>query len=138
MTGRRCSWGGRGRGRAGCWWRSDRRRTGRLKSTAVNRTKERTNDTPLRGNKSKDLKGNEGGSGLLFAAKYLSILGETSWAQPARDPVHLNRKLTATALSVQYRVTLAVAHLGWVDFGLDVPSSCPASSAKLPTGQVVK
>ena len=36
------------------------------------------------------------------------------------------------ALRPQYRVTLVVVILGWVDLDFDVKSSCPAGSAKLP------
>ena len=34
--------------------------------------------------------------------------------------------------ATEYRVTLVVADLGWVDFDSDVPSSCPAAQPVLP------
>ena len=37
-----------------------------------------------------------------------------------------------------HRVTLMVAHLGWVAFGLDVPPSCPAAQPVLPNSHLPK
>ena len=40
--------------------------------------------------------------------------------------------VTVCNLQTQYRVTLVVVDLGWVDFDSDVPSSCPAAQPVLP------
>ena len=37
-----------------------------------------------------------------------------------------------------YMVTLVVADLGWVDFDLDVPSTCPTDQLILPNTRLPK
>ena len=44
--------------------------------------------------------------------------------------------LTASSVKNLYRVFHLFGHLGWVYFDLNVPSYCPATSAKFPSAQV--
>ena len=40
--------------------------------------------------------------------------------------------------TLKYRVTLVVSYLGWVDFDLCVPSSCPPAQPVLPNSNLPK
>ena len=56
-----------------------------------------------------------------------------------RDVLHGHGRSSFLLLSMCfYRVTLVVAHMGWVDLDLDFPSSCPPPQPVLPNSHLPK